>query len=99
MLALSILPAGTMRTRMKPPAVRRVFDRAAWAEPEYTLFAIALFVGYMGMYVPYFYIQLFGIQQGIITGDLNFYLLPIINASGFFGRLVSVSLLESVNCT
>ena len=95
MLALSVLPVGAMRARVRPPAIRRIFDRAAWGDAEYTLFAIALFVGYIGMYVPYFYIQLYCVEQGIITGDLNFYLLPTINASGFFGRIVSVPLSRS----
>ena len=90
MLFLCILPVLGMRIRMKSPAVRRLFDSAAWRDPEFTLYAIALFVGYIGMYIPYFYIQLYCVEQGIITGSLNFYLLPIVNAAGFFGRIVSL---------
>ena len=89
MLFLSILPVAGMRTRVKPPAVRRIFDRNAWNDPEFILYAIALFIGYAGTYVPYFYVQLYCIEQDIITGNLNLYLLPTMNASGFFGRIVS----------
>ena len=89
MLFLCALPVLGLRMRMRPPAVRRVFDSTAWRDPEFSLYAVALFIGYVGMYIPYFYIQLYCIEQGIITGTLNFYLLPIINATGFFGRIVS----------
>ena len=78
-----------MRMRLKPPAVRRVFESKAWRDPEFSLYAFALFVGYAGMYIPYFYIQLYCIEKDIITSELNLYLLPIINAAGFFGRIVS----------
>lgn len=92
MLFLCALPVLGLRMRTKPPAVRRIFDSTAWRDPGFSLFAVALFIGYIGMYIPYFYIQLYCVEQGIITGSLNFYLLPIINATGFFGRVVSCNL-------
>ncbi|KAF1953320.1 MFS general substrate transporter [Byssothecium circinans] len=87
MLGLSIPPVLGTKMRLKPPAIRRIFDATAWKEPHYTLYALALFVGYIGMYVPFFYIQLYCSETSIITGELNLYLLPIINTAGFFGRL------------
>ena len=88
-LGLSIIPVLGIRMRLTPPAVRRVFDKAAWKELHYSLYAAALFVGYAGMYIPFFYLQIYCVEKGIISGELNFYLLPIMNAAGFFGRLVS----------
>jgi hypothetical protein len=73
---------------VQPPAVRRLFDIQPWKEPAYALFAIAVFFGYMGLYVPYFYLQLNSLETGTVIGGLNFYLLPIMNAAGLFGRLV-----------
>ncbi|TVY89549.1 Aspyridones efflux protein [Lachnellula willkommii] len=96
MLFLSILPVFGMKLRSKPLAVRKVFDSKAWREPEYTLYAIAVVVGYLGLYTPYFYIQLFSIEKGIISGSLNLYLLPIINAAGFFGRIFFGHLADKV---
>ncbi|KAF1978045.1 monocarboxylate transporter [Bimuria novae-zelandiae CBS 107.79] len=88
MLALTALPITAMEMRLKPPTIRRVFDISAWKEPHYyTFYAMALFVGYMGMYIPFFYIQVYCLENSIMTEDLGFYLLPIMNASGFFGRL------------
>lgn len=90
MLGLLILPVTGMKMRLKPPAVRRIFDAAALKEPHFTWYAAGMLVGYAGMYVPFFYIQLYCLENKIITGDLNFYLLPIMNGAGFFGRLVCV---------
>lgn len=48
-------------------------------------------VVYAGMYVPYFYIQVFAQEKRLITGNLEQYLLPIVNAAGFPGRLVRLT--------
>lgn len=74
--------------RIKPPKARRLFDAQAWKEPEYTFYALSLTVGYIGMYVPYFYIQLYCLEQGIASAKLITFLLAIMNGAGFFGRLV-----------
>jgi len=87
MLGLSILPVLGMKMRLKPHAVRRVFDAAAWKEPEFSLYALSLFIGYIGIYIPFFYIQTFCLQKRIIDGELSTYILPIMNGAGFFGRL------------
>ncbi|KAB8293720.1 hypothetical protein EYC80_009205 [Monilinia laxa] len=96
MISLSILPVLGMKMRYKPPAVRRLFNAEAWKEPVFTLYAIALFVGYAGMYIPYFYVQEYCLEKKIITGSLNFYLLPIINGSGFFGRIFFGHLADTI---
>jgi hypothetical protein len=88
-LATLIPPVLATRTRIKPPAARKLFISSTWKETRYTLFAVSFFMGYVGLYIPFFYIQLYCSEKSIITGEFNFYLLPIMNASGFFGRLVS----------
>jgi hypothetical protein len=88
MIILSILPVLGMKMGSKQPAVRRIFDAQAWKDPAYSIYAVALLIGYAGMYNPFFYIQLFCLEKGIITGSLNFYLLPIIDTTEFFGRTV-----------
>jgi hypothetical protein len=50
MLFLSISVLG-LRMRSKPPDVRRIFDAQAWKEPAFTIYAIALFVEYLGLYI------------------------------------------------
>ncbi|KAL2840284.1 major facilitator superfamily domain-containing protein [Aspergillus pseudoustus] len=73
---------------LPPPAQRRRFiDWSAFKEAPYTLFNAGMFLCFMGLYVPYYYIQSVAIQQHMTSEDLAFYLLPIINAASTFGRL------------
>ncbi|TEY24756.1 hypothetical protein BOTCAL_1364g00010 [Botryotinia calthae] len=88
MLATLILPVILMRTRRKPSSQWKLVDLAAWRELPYLLFAIGLFFTFMGLYIPFFYVQTYVIQQDIMSEDLGFYLLAILNAGSFFGRIV-----------
>lgn len=63
MLALSILPVAGIRMRAKPSAVRQIFNFAPWKELPYLLFGIALFVDYVDMYIPLFYIQIYSLEN------------------------------------
>lgn len=91
MLATLMFPIICMRMRVKPSAARRLFDVTAWAEPAYVVYAFAMFFGFLGLYIPFFYVQLYSIEEHIVGPSLAFYLLPILNAASFFGRLVSPS--------
>ncbi|KAF2094341.1 MFS general substrate transporter [Rhizodiscina lignyota] len=88
MAVLFIIPLLGMRMLTKPPEKRRLWIGEAWREPQFALFAVALLVAYAGMYIPFFYIQLFCTEKGFATGHLDQYLLPIINAAGLPGRLL-----------
>lgn len=76
-----------MRMRYRPDKIRRLFDAKAWKEPPFTLWACYLFVSLCGLYLPSFYIQLYGVR--FMDPSLAFYLLPALNAGSFVGRLVS----------
>ena len=95
-LGLLIIPVFVMKMKTKPAAIRRVFDIEAWRDPEFPLYAASLFVGYAGMFVPYFYIQLYASQKHVVDDNLNSYLLPIINAASFFGRLAFGGLADAI---
>ncbi|RYO88494.1 hypothetical protein DL764_008720 [Monosporascus ibericus] len=71
LLGLSAIPVAFMRTRVPPPARKRAFfEPQALRDRPYMLFNVAGFFAYVGLYVPYFYIQLFAIQHGIVApGD------------------------------
>jgi hypothetical protein len=91
-LGTLIPPVLVTKARIKPSAARKLFISSAWREKQYSLFAASFFMGYVGLYIPFFYIQLYCADKSIVTGEFNFYLLPIMNASGFFGRLVRIDL-------
>ncbi len=89
MLATLIVPLAGMKMRVKPSVQRRIFEPAAWREAPYTLFALGTFFGFMGLYIPFFYVQIYSIKENILGENLAFYLLVLLNAGSFFGRIVS----------
>ena len=89
MLATLSVPMVGMKMRIKPPARRRLVDLAAWKEAPYALFGVAEFLGYMGVYIPFFYIQLYGGEKSIVGESFTVYLLILLNVGSLFGRLVS----------
>ena len=88
MLATLVVPISYMRMRVKPAAARRLFDLVAWTEWPYVLYTTACFFGFLGLYIPFFYIQLYSTELGNMDPTLVFYLVPLLNAGSMFGRLV-----------
>ncbi len=90
-LATLIMPIICMKVRVKPGAARKLIDRSAWQEAPFLLLSVAEFFGFMGLYIPFFYVQLYAIEKTDIEEHLAFYLLTLLNAGSLFGRIVSSS--------
>lgn len=86
-LTTMTIPLSVMRMRTRPAKVRKLFDAKAWTELPFCLWAAYLFVSLLGLYVPSFYVQINGYD--VMADELASYMLPILNAGSFFGRLVS----------
>ena len=84
------VPILYMRQRSKPPTKRKLIDFGAWREAPFILFSIAQFFSFAGLYIPFFYTQLYGLDKAAIDGHLASYLLIFLNAGSFFGRIVSL---------
>lgn len=90
MLITLFVPITLMRMRIKQSIARRLFDFNAWTEPAFITFACAGFCGSIGLYIPYFYVQTYSLEHGIVArGSLFVYLVSLINAGSVFGRIVS----------
>ncbi len=89
MLATLSVPIVGMKMRLKPPVRRRLVELAAWKEPPYAIFGVAEFFGYMGVYIPFFYVQLYATEKAIVDESYAVYLLVLLNAGSIFGRVVS----------
>ncbi|KAL6717307.1 hypothetical protein ACLMJK_005222 [Lecanora helva] len=87
MLATLMVPIAFMRPRVLPPAKRKLFEFSAFRNPAYVLFVIGVTVGFMGLYVPFFYIQYYADVRHMTSGNLSSYLLAILNAGSVFGRI------------
>lgn len=95
-LGTMVIPNLCMRVRVLPAKSRSLLDLKAFLIPAYSLQVAGFFVGFMGLYMPFFFAQVYALQQHITNDQLAFYLLPIMNSTSLFGRIVPnlVSLLS-----
>jgi MFS family permease len=87
--ATLLLSIAVMRTRLPPmEKVRALFDWAAFTHWPYTIFSIGLFLAYIGLYIPIFYIVIIAQRKANSSTNLSFYLLAILNGASVFGRII-----------
>lgn len=77
-----------MRQRVLPTARRKLFDVSALREAPFMLCTAGLFFGFVGLYIPFFYITPYAHFKTGANAMLAFYLVPILNAGSIFGRLI-----------
>jgi predicted MFS family arabinose efflux permease len=87
-LGTMIIPNACMRVRVLPAKKRSLLDLAAFKKPSYALTVLGFFMGFMGLYMPFFYGQIYAIQRRITDEDLAFYLLAVMNSASVFGRII-----------
>jgi MFS family permease len=85
-LATLMVPLAVMKMRFKPAKARALVDWAAFTDVPYMTFVFGAMIGYIGLYVTFFYISFYGQQQRITNESMSFYLVPILNAGSVFGR-------------
>jgi len=77
-----------MKQRILPPAKRKLWDTHALKEKPFVLFTLGMFFGFMGLYIPFFYVQSYAMDEANMSVNLAFYMLSILNASSIFGRII-----------
>ena len=87
-LAGCLVSICVMRVKVLPKERRALFDLTAFREVPFTVFTVSLFLAFMGLYVPIFYIQSYAIQEQITNTNLGFYILPVLSAGSVFGRII-----------
>ncbi|PSN67532.1 MFS general substrate transporter [Corynespora cassiicola Philippines] len=87
-LGTMFVPNVCMRVRVLPAKSRSLLDLPAFRIPAYTLNVLGFFVGFMGLYMPFFYSQVYALQRRITSDDMAFYLLAIMNSTSVFGRIL-----------
>ncbi|KAL6900050.1 putative MFS monocarboxylate transporter [Trichoderma evansii] len=86
-LGTCAISIAVMRVRTTPKQRRALLQLSAFKDLEYSLFCLAMFFGFLGFYNFLGYVQPWAIQEGIVSNNLGFYLVPILNAASIFGRL------------
>lgn len=87
-LGTSVIPLLVMKSRTVASPWRTVLDSTAFRDIPYILLNTGLLFGFMGLWVIFYYIQLYALQQSSASSELASYLLVIINASSLPGRLL-----------
>lgn len=88
-LATMLIAFALMRMRVvSNTGKRKIVDFKHLQHLPYLLSCLGFFVGFLGLYVFYYYIQLYAIEVAGTDTDLAFYLLAILNAGSFLGRLL-----------
>jgi predicted MFS family arabinose efflux permease len=87
-LGTMVIPNVCMRVRVLPAKKRSLIDLPAFKMPAYSLTVLGFFVGFMGLYMPFFYAQVYALQNRITDENLAFYLLAVMNSTSVFGRII-----------
>lgn len=87
-LGTMLIPNACMRVRVLPAHSRSLLDLRAFCIPSYALNCFGFFIGFIGLYMPFFYAQVYAIDEHITNENLAFYLLAIMNSTSVFGRII-----------
>ncbi|KIK51630.1 hypothetical protein GYMLUDRAFT_50448 [Collybiopsis luxurians FD-317 M1] len=88
LFALAV-PNLTLARRLPPRNVSGgLFNFAAFKDPPFSAYAIAVITGFLGLYTVLTYIEVSALSVGV-SPDLAFYLVSIANASSAFGRIIA----------
>ncbi len=88
-LALLVIAIACMWSRSPPKPPRALFQPSAFKSWPYALQSFGTMFGFIGLYIPIFYIQIYALTMEITPNqDYAFYLISILNAGQFFGRIL-----------
>ncbi|KAF2398261.1 MFS general substrate transporter [Trichodelitschia bisporula] len=95
-LVTLLVPNLVMKVRVLPASKRPLVDWTAFRSLPFMLFILGAFVGFIGIYAPFFYMQSYAIAKHITNENLAFYLLSILNSASTFGRILPNMLADHV---
>jgi hypothetical protein len=75
-----------------------MFFVSTFPVPCFRHWANAKYQGFIGLYGPIFYLASYAVSNNIMSEDLAFYLLPVLNAASIFGRIIPVLTLKPFSC-
>lgn len=84
-LATLTIPCIVIKPRTRPPARRKLIDTSILKELPYELMNIATFFGFVGQYIPYFFIEQFASSHDL---NLHFWMLIFLNIGSVPGRII-----------
>ncbi|RAH44661.1 MCT family MFS transporter [Aspergillus brunneoviolaceus CBS 621.78] len=89
MLALSLVACACVSSPAPPRRTGAPFLKEAWHHPAYTLQVLGLFLIMWALFTPFFYVPDYAHSILNLDIDLSNYLVSIMNAGSFAGRLLT----------
>ena len=86
--ATLLIPVIVMRAKSLQSSKPPLLDFKVFREVPRVLFSIAEFFGFMGMYIPFYYIATLALKEGIVNNNLSIYLHTLRNLASVFGHIV-----------
>ena len=97
MIATSIITIIGIKARVTLSVERRrIFDTASFRDPPFVYFCLSMCLGFMGIYILYFFIELYAIQECHMSESLALYTVAMVNAGSAFGRILPSYLANKV---
>ncbi|KAI0292944.1 MFS general substrate transporter [Multifurca ochricompacta] len=84
------------RQRVLPTMRRKLFDVSALHEAPFVLCTMGIFFGFVGLYIPFFFITPYALAKTGANSTLAFYFVPILNAASVFGRIAPNALADRI---
>lgn len=85
-LVTLVIPNVVMKMRFQPPKARKLVDFSAFTDAKFMFFTVGCMIGFIGLYVMFFYISYYAGERHITDQALSFYIIPILNSASVFGR-------------
>lgn len=79
------IPCIVIKPRAKPPGRRKIFNVEILKDLPFNLMNLATFFGFVGQYIPYFFIEQFAAERHI---NFEFWMLIFLNIGSIPGRIV-----------
>ena len=95
-LGLLIISNVVMRPRIAPSHRRSLFIWQAFKEPAYCIYMLGIFLGYTGVYIPFFHVTSYALRRTSAGPSLSFYLVAILNGASIFGRILPSFLADKI---
>lgn len=87
-LGTLLISNAVLRARIAPAHRRSFFALHSLKEPAFVIFLFGVFVGYMGVYIPFYHVTAYAQQRTGASEALSFYLVAVINGASGFGRVL-----------
>lgn len=95
MLGTLMISVAVMKPRLPPRKSGSFINVETIRDPVFVLWLFAVFFIFIGLYIPFFYVEQYGINIGL-SPDFSFYMLIIMNAGSVPGRVLTSMIADKI---